>query len=88
MMIYFEELSLRASIHQQMSYHETRPSHSSRGKIPFVITKVQVCVPYWEHHTIGGTPSGVELLDKRKRRKEFMSSFEASVSYISPRRRL
>ena len=88
MMIYFEELTLKASIHQPMSYHETRPSHSSRGKIPFVITKVQVCVPYWEHHTIGGTPSGVELLDERKRIKEFISSFEASVSHISPGRRL
>ena len=84
MMIYFEELSLRASIHQQMYYHNTRPSHSPRGKSPFVITKVQVCGPYWEHHTIGGTPSGVELLDERKRMKEFMSSFEASVCPIFP----
>ena len=44
MMIYFEELTLKASIHQPMSYHATRPIHSSRGKVPFVITKVRVCV--------------------------------------------
>ena len=83
MMIYCEELNLRASIHQPMSYHATRPIHFSRGKAS-VINKVQVCVLYWEHHTIGGTPSGVELLDERKRMKEFMSSFEASVCPIFP----
>ena len=35
-------------------------------KVPYVFVKVQVCVPQWKHSTIGVTPPGVELLDKRK----------------------
>ena len=43
MMIYCEELNLRASIHQPMSYHATRPIHLSMWKNFLLLIKFR-CV--------------------------------------------